>query len=742
VLDLKELPTLEALRDEQRGLRSVLARLRRRLRLQLALELAADLAVALAVTAALLVALDWWFRFHLPVRAALLAVCLLVVCGLLALRTARRLQAARLDELSLAMTLDRFRPGIGQQIADVLQLPGLLDESGATASPALVRLAVQHASAALAGSDWRSLWNRKRTASYGGALGLALLIPGLFALLAPAAARLSVARWLLGSSERWPQQVYLSVMGLDDRGRLIAPRNEPFVMEVRSDLPLLEPRGRKWVVKGRDEPLVIARKPARPRAPAEVRVSERMRRGTTRAATMVETGPGRFRYEFPPEAASSRFHLTGGDDWLGPLVVERVDRPSLVETRLRVKEPGTADPGFRTIEDPRQHLLFLPDTEVELTLVGSEKLSDATLKVHPGSPPNTRRTDPRTFLATWTLREAVTLEIVLTSAQTGLLSRPSFLSLGIMRDREPRLALRALGVGAKVTPVATIPLALSATDDLGLAALRLQVERTTFSDEQSQPQTKRTAVEFPLPPDPGRAILDHQVRHEVLLQADPPKPGTVLRFTGEAVDRCAKAPQTGRSSVLAMQIVPPEELFYEILVRQRAERTRFMSVLEAAEKQTPVLDGRASAEDYLRVMRQHHAGSRQLDQVAGRIADTLQEMKLNQIGTPKSHRILQESVIDPIRALTAGPLNQLRAVLQTLAGAGSTQGATREEARRLHREVVTKMKNILEQMSQWESFVDVVNQVAEVIRMQHKVLKDTEKARETRTQDVFDDKAQ
>ena len=50
------------------------------------------------------------------------------------------------------------------------------------------------------------------------------------------------------------------------------------------------------------------------------------------------------------------------------------------------------------------------------------------------------------------------------------------------------------------------------------------------------------------------------------------------------------------------------------------------------------------------------------------------------------------------------------------------------------------MKDILEQMSQWESFVDVVNQVAEVIRMQKKILQATEKARETRTQEVFDGK--
>jgi hypothetical protein len=48
------------------------------------------------------------------------------------------------------------------------------------------------------------------------------------------------------------------------------------------------------------------------------------------------------------------------------------------------------------------------------------------------------------------------------------------------------------------------------------------------------------------------------------------------------------------------------------------------------------------------------------------------------------------------------------------------------------------MKTILAQMSQWESFVDVVNQVAEVIRMEQKILQETEKARESRAREVFD----
>ncbi len=77
--------------------------------------------------------------------------------------------------------------------------------------------------------------------------------------------------------------------------------------------------------------------------------------------------------------------------------VERVDRPSLAETRLRVKEPGSPGADWRTVDDSLQQLLFLPDTEVELTLKGSEKLAGIQLKVHPTSPPELKRLDERTF---------------------------------------------------------------------------------------------------------------------------------------------------------------------------------------------------------------------------------------------------------------------------------------------------------------------------------------------------------
>ncbi len=734
-------PTTENPSEARARLLAELARPRRRLRLQLGLEILAEAAAAAVAAGALLVALDWLSRPGLPARGALLAVAVAAFVAFLAVRAARRRTAARLDDLTLALTLDRLRPGLGQQVADVLQLPDLLDDPEGSASPAMVRLAVRQAVEALDASDWKRLWNRRRTAAHV-ALGLAALaVPAAFAAIAPDAARLSLARWLQGSDERWPQSTYLSVMNLDSRGRLVAPRDERAALEVRSDLPLIEHVGDRWLVGGRGStPLPLRREPKSSRAPEVVAVREYAPGARARSANMTETSPGRFQYEFPPASESSTFDLAGGDDWLGPITVERVDRPALATTRIRVKEPGSADPDFRDVDDAPARLMFLPDSEIELTLEGTQDLAAVKITANPGTSPTPERLGPRTFQTRWTLKDPVTFEIVLTSTETGLTSKPTFLTVGVQRDREPRVTLRAAGVGARVTAAATIPLTLAATDDLGLAALRIQAERSVITAESDKPEqkTSKTAIPIPFEPDPARPTLDHQARHDVSLQADPPADGTILRFVGEADDRCARGAQTGRSGVVAFTVVAPDELFYEILIRQRAERAKFLAIVETTEKQTPALEGDPKPEDVVAIARAVRSATRQTDQIAGRIADALLEMKLNQIGSPKSLRLLQEGVVDPLRALASGPMPGLQSTLQTLAAAAA-QGPAGDEARRRHAEVVTTMRRVLEQMSQWESFVDVVNQVAEVIEMQRKVLQKTEQARETRAREVFDD---
>ncbi len=76
------------------------------------------------------------------------------------------------------------------------------------------------------------------------------------------------------------------------------------------------------------------------------------------------------------------------------------------------------------------------------------------------------------------------MELRLVSAASGLASKPYFLTIGLLYDREPRLTLRSAGVGKRVTPQARIPLAIHAADDFGLADLALEIEKTELGGEK------------------------------------------------------------------------------------------------------------------------------------------------------------------------------------------------------------------------------------------------------------------
>jgi hypothetical protein len=61
------------------------------------------------------------------------------------------------------------------------------------------------------------------------------------------------------------------------------------------------------------------------------------------------------------------------------------------------------------------------------------------------------------------------------------------------------------------------------------------------------------------------------------------------------------------------------------------------------------------------------------------------------------------------------------------------------EAREVQQEIVDQMTKILEQMAQWENFVDVLNQLKSIVKLQSGVLESTEEEKKKRTQQLFDD---
>src|SRR5487761_690338 len=215
---------LETLRPRRDAVRRRLAAVRRRVRARLLLAGVASTWGALFLFSALSLGADWLLRLSLPVRvSAVLGAG--VVTAILVWRRLVVPLLERLDDLDLAALLDRRCPGVGLRVASVLQLPKLI-EGRVTASPGMVHAAVLEHSRILEQTDLWSAFDRRAHRRTLLLIAVTGILAGGFAYWFPQATGLWARRWFAGSNERWPQTTYLSIVGLGDATRLLAPRGE------------------------------------------------------------------------------------------------------------------------------------------------------------------------------------------------------------------------------------------------------------------------------------------------------------------------------------------------------------------------------------------------------------------------------------------------------------------------------------------------------------------------------------
>jgi hypothetical protein len=461
--------------------------------------------------------------------------------------------------------------------------------------------------------------------------------------------------------------------------------------------------------------------------------------GTSRSGNFTRYEGSRFRYELPPVEEPLEFTVTGGDDWLGPVRVEPIDRPAIENLKIVAIHTAHGRKEELTLADIDGQLRFLPDTQLMLSVTGDIPLEGAEIVAKSGPAPVLTQQDDRTYVARWQMAETLAWEITLVGRDGRLSSKPYSLSIGLLEDREPRVSIRSSGVGRRITPQARVPLTLRVLDDFGVMAAAVELVQSILNIEQPETTTHRVDLEMPPDNPSGATLTEWDAKTTLAVTQFDLKPGMMLRIRGTAMDNCARGSQTGASRWLTFQIVTPEELFYEILMRQREQRAKFRAALEHSESQLEALDTLAVTQKMAGVLRTHQVVARQVWQIAARLDATLEETTLNDLGSPQARELLQTAIITPMRTLYEETMSRQRTVLSNVTVNGRIDEGRLAEARGLQSETVEEMREILQQMAQWESFVDVLNQVRQIMNLQQDVLDSTEKLREQKTQDLFDD---
>ena len=712
-------PTSPDLGYLRAGLIARLQLFRARIRKHLVLEgLARWLGEAVAVVFVSFV-LDRLLRLSLPTRLVFLAmgvVFLLIEAWRFIVAPIR----LRLSLVGIAAAIDRVgasdrRGSLAARVASVLELPELL-KSNAAPSPAMVQSAVLRCHESLNGVKLDDHLNEQRRRISFLAIALLFLLPATLAGFNHRAAGLWARRYFMGSNEPWPQKTYLIVEHVDD-GHMVVAKAEPFVLRVTT----------------KDQSI----------PPETVTLRYREGNGARITVAMTRFATGDFRYDFPPLGANVQVELTGNDD-AQSFEIEPIDRPKITELLLVSQHPTEEKPTSHNFAGQDADLSFLAKTKLELRFTSNVPVSHAKLKSNVASPGEAelKQIDDRTFALAWTHAAPVQLQIELIGKGANLLSLPTPVAVGLKTDLPPRVSLTYSAVRQRVTPQARIPLSIQARDDYGVAKVDLITKSEILALEAAiattGPATRplaETVTKSLFGPIQPAVDLEIQQPYELSVASLKLPAGSILSVSAAATDACYLGPQTATSRIVTFRVVPPEELFREILLRQQGERAKFRKQIEDAQKIRDALITVTTPAAAAALARQHRQIQREVARVGISLAESVTEMKYNGLGGPEAWDLMDKNVLIPLKKLNDDAMTRQKDALDALKGddaAKITDAIARQD------QIVVKMQDILKQMSQWDSFVDVLNQLNEIIRLETKVHTSTDQMKKKQTEGIFD----
>lgn len=533
------------------------------------------LAGVLAVLVSLVIVDNWLWQSGPAGRVVLAAVLwgglALALLGLVV----KRLLEDRRDDFFAAL-VEQKHPELHDQLINALQL-GRGDQRGM--SPELIGAIIHDADKATVDMDMKdSVDHRPALRAALWALGAILLLGG-YAAAMPSRFGNGLARVLLPLGDIPPYTLTQIVESSIQPGDTSISEGVPIAFEVR--------------VQG-----VI---------PTRVKLQRRSTKGSLPESVMEADvqQPDLFRFEIKQAAESFDYHIVAGDARSPSFHVEVIKAPRIESLTLTYQRPAYTESKERQVQSPSGKIADLAGTRVQFELKTSKAIQEGFLKTDAGEEIKLTVGDDDKTLTTsfvlWSARARPTPEIqgrLLPAPTTyqihlrdtvGYLSKdPLWRSIELVQDQAPAVTILSAADRQNVKLDQVLPLAVEASDDYGLARVRLLCklnnEETVYEfasfDHAGQLQ-QRTSDKFSW--DLGRTRLT------IAGKDRPLKVGDHVEYWAEALDRNnITGPGRGESRRFSVSIVNPAEvvanlevnakdfarILRDLLKRQRTNRTQ------------------------------------------------------------------------------------------------------------------------------------------------------------------------
>ena len=697
-------------------------------------------AAAVLLTVIVLGLADYFIRFQDRGVRTICTLGVLVVLGWAVQRFLWPALRARSSSVQLAQRVEKRFPGLTDRLASTMYFLGQEDNAPGAGSAALRRAVVHQTSLDTADLNLNEALDVRPTRRALTAASVVGVIAVLLAVAAPQSAQVALLRlvnpW---GGDAWPQRNHLAFV--TPITRIASGQN--FEVEI------IDSRGAKlpdqvWIEYRRtsvDGDVTEERQPAKFFGDALVARQE----GVTR---------------------SFEYRAVGGDDDLMPwIAVEVLEPPAIDKLSILLEYPAYT--GWPP-QSGDQQLRALVGTRVGLTATVSKPLRAARL-CRDGAEPLALplNADLHGFALAPNAEPGFAVEqngnywFELEDVD-GLIGGTDLkYEVRAIPDNPPTVAIEEPATDLHVTPQATIPLKISAKDDLAVASIGRLIDRSDHSDQESQRTVLFAGpaqVEAKSSAGLGAAEGGEQrvVDERWDLQLLELKPGTQLTLRASARDY---RPAESISQPRRITIISPAELDERLAERQAfvaAELARTLKLEQEARAQVAALKiqmrevGKLGDADLDRLQNAEMAQrqiSRSLsgkgDGLRAQVASVMAELANNRVDQPDVAERMQ-SLADDLDRLTGEPLpaierNLTSARKQSQAAENGQPAVTQalDQAGEQQDQVIATLEKQLAEMSRWDSHRQFHRDLAQVRRDQERINEETAKlGRETLTKDL------
>ncbi|MCA9242944.1 MAG: hypothetical protein KDA32_03230 [Phycisphaerales bacterium] len=635
-------------------------------------------------------ALDRWLRMPADQRV-LFNVLLTAWWSFVIYRWLVRPIRAPLSDDELAAVVDHANPGMHDGLATAVQFARGEVGDEFSNSPRLIEETLREACARAQGVPFLGVLNHRGARQRLTELLSLFALTGAVWIMTPELMNTWFLRnWLL-RDVAWPQQTQIIPVGFDESGAMRWPIGDE--LEIRADL---------------------YGKP-----PQRVLLDWRTTEGAGQVA-MTMIGQSRLRASLGLMDTDVRFRIHGGDEETREFVVYAIERPRITRTSTRITPPAYTRREAVTVE---QQTVFeaLKGSRIEIDAWLNKSVSQAVFRSSDESIGEAEQVADDRISFVWDAPQSGSYSFLLRDADGWENRRPVRFTVRVEPDEAPRVSLALVGVSDAVTPAGVFDVALGFEDEFGLADARLSVQR---NDDP--------AIGIPI-----GAIEAEARRYEHRAQIDASrlalKPGDRLRIWAEADDTDPAGPNTGRAEAPELRVLSAGEFAARIAEQELALRREFERALSAQRAIRDGLDRLAEELDPLtrpdegQTQRASGLARRQEQQTAviARVTDAyeqlLEEMRANRAARPSEERRLQDSLIDPLQRLSEDGMPAASSALEQV---GSEGGAAVGAAADRQASVMRDMRDVLNNMREWEGFREAVAMLEEIIAEQES-LRDT-----------------